>query len=142
MADKDSDPVVEIWPGASEGDSRPPTLDELNPLAMSADVSPCKHLRVTLDADARTCVCRDCGAAIDPFDYLVSASGRWHDRRKAADLQVRRTLARLRSDCRTERSKLEALTRAKRNLQAQVRRLKKKLERKPPPALSVERGGG
>jgi len=40
--------------------------------APARTVSYCRHLPVTVDKHSRTVVCRDCGATIDPFDWMLA----------------------------------------------------------------------
>lgn len=79
----------------------------------------CEHGRITLDEHQRTVGCRDCGAILDPFNFL---------RDNARTLQrawINHGLAQRKVKELTDR--IEALNKERESLQGKVRRLREKV---------------
>lgn len=91
----------------------------------------CKHPVCTLDETIRLCVCSDCGARIEPFDWLVEHCGNDWTRYWDIHIRVRKDISRLA----VER---EDMRREVKNLKAQVNRWRAtaaKLQTDDPPEL-------
>lgn len=75
----------------------------------------CKHGTANLDETVRMCVCNDCGAQIEPFDWLVEHCGKGWTRHWENHVHVRKETIRL------QREQVD-LKREVKNLKAQVKR--------------------
>jgi len=76
---------------------------------------PCRHNRTEIDEEKRRLECRDCGAEVPAFDFLLKLSredGRWREARDAAERAAR-----------IAKGQLEDLERKEKNARARVRRL-------------------
>ena len=80
----------------------------------------CKHTRQTIDEELRTVGCRDCDEQLDPVQVLVHWARDWDN--------VDRTLRRNQRETRLLNQEIEELKRQKKNLAAQVARLRGKLQ--------------
>lgn len=64
MIETDSDTTANVVELARERSIRTPKPARV--------VRYCNHLPITVDSHTRTCTCRDCGATVDAFDWLLS----------------------------------------------------------------------
>jgi len=80
----------------------------------------CQHASIRIIKDDRQVVCRECGATLDPFDYLVNEAHAitrgWQEHRQVM------------AECAQRREDIARLEKEKRRLQAQVRTLKKRAD--------------
>ena len=79
----------------------------------------CRHLLVLLNQDSRSLKCRDCGAAVEPFDYLYEAA--------TGDRNLLSTRDALEYEIKNLREKLEELKRLERNIKSRIRTARRKL---------------
>lgn len=86
----------------------------------------CHHLPCTVDPHTRTVTCRDCGATVDPFDWMLA----WAKKEEAELLAVK--------GLREERRKLDAEVR---DLKRQRANAKSSLDRALIAAHKAERDG-
>jgi len=75
----------------------------------------CKHFAVTVDTHNREVICRECGATIDPFDYL---SG-WANREEGEVLAA----AELRKDAERLKTEIDTLKRERANEKSKLDRI-------------------
>lgn len=76
----------------------------------------CQHRAVKIDTDDRVLQCRDCGADVDPFAYILFLSRHWSDVKHAIAMQDQQ-----RRDIRT---KMEAADKDLARLRSRVSRLR------------------
>lgn len=109
--------IIEIRKGVTVPRGMPPSDESpLEPPQRYGEE--CKHLRARLDADERSVECRQCGATIDAFDYLLEISREWERcaswvrhakwQKRQLDAEVETLKAerkRLRADCAKERKR-------------------------------------
>ncbi|WP_313036604.1 FtsB family cell division protein [Stenotrophomonas acidaminiphila] len=86
------------------------------PVDVERRVGFCQHRKITLVEHDREVVCTECGAKLDPFNYLLAGAlamrHGWSDHRYVVE------------ELKRKRQQLEDLEKARKRLQAQVRRLK------------------
>lgn len=63
MIEIDANPTANIVELARERSIRTPKPARV--------VKYCNHFPITVDSHSRTCTCRDCGAVVDAFDWLL-----------------------------------------------------------------------
>ncbi len=104
---------VITFPGGEDLPENPLKLDSSKPYNY------CKHPRISLDDHKRTVDCIDCGAVLDPFDFLRGQArtlqDAW-DRYKSVSLKVDEL-----------NKRAEILAKELASLQGKVRRAKEKL---------------
>ncbi len=93
--------------------------DELHLRIQTRHEQKCKHVRQGIDEELRTVDCRDCGATLDPVQVLVHWARDWDN--------VERRLQRSKRETRQLSQEIEELKRQKKNLAAQVARLRGKV---------------
>lgn len=92
---------------------REAALDEL-PVRLGREPRACRHERSTVDAAARTLVCRDCEVSLDPIDVLASLAQRRE--------QLVNTGRMLRSEVDHLRDRVAELERQERNAKSRIKR--------------------
>lgn len=104
--DPDNETVVDLFPEVAQP-----------PLTVTSFPTPqtCKHRQSDLDQEQRLCVCSQCGARIEAFDWLLEHAGKDWTRYWKAHVAVRREISRLRVEH-------ESLKREVANLKAKAKR--------------------
>ena len=104
--DPDTEKVVDLFPEVD----RPPLQ-----VSHTFSSDKCKHRNCTLDEVIRLCVCSECGARLEPFDWLVEHCGADWTRYWATHVRVRKDIERLANE-------REDLKREVKNLKSQTKR--------------------
>ncbi|HBR2022932.1 TPA: hypothetical protein L9M76_000622 [Klebsiella variicola] len=77
----------------------------------------CRHPAVSVNEKERQVRCRTCGAAVDPFDWMLSLAKK--------ETQLADNVKALRKEEKERRKNIEKLIQIERNAKARIRRAKK-----------------
>jgi len=83
----------------------------------------CSHYRILVDVETRTIECEQCGAIVDPFDFLYRIAKEQLDldeRKKILQLDIDK----LKQETTDRLVKIEELKKEERNVKARLRRFK------------------